>query len=147
MSHSAETSGTAAKQNQYLAYGGAAALVLGSLGPWASVLGFSANGIDGDGFITIILGVLAAVATWETVTRGNAARFKAPVVALVCGALALALMVYELINIYSSSSEFFDTTVRASPGWGAWLTTLGAIALTVGALRLWRPSGVRSTAV
>ncbi len=144
MSH-ADPTPAKSKQNHYLAYGGAGALILGSLGPWASVMGFSANGIDGDGFITIILGIVAAVATWETVTRSNAARFKAPLVALVCGALALALMVYELINIYSSSSEFFDTTVRASPGWGAWLTTLGAIALSIGALRLWRAAGSAAT--
>lgn len=141
MSHAAAGPGevdTSAKQNHYLAYGGAGALVLGSLGPWASVLGFSANGIDGDGWFTLIFGLVAAVATWETVKHAPTPRFKAPLVAVICAGLAVALMVYEIINIYSSSSEFFDTTVRASPGWGAWLATIGAIALAIGATRTWR---------
>ena len=41
-----------------------AAIVMGSIGPWANLVGFisiSASGTDGDGVITLVIGIAAAM--------------------------------------------------------------------------------------
>jgi hypothetical protein len=61
----------------WIALGAAAAIVIGSLGPWATALGgiVSANGTDGDGVITLILALIALAglwAYWQEPRRGAA---------------------------------------------------------------------------
>ncbi|WP_139192932.1 hypothetical protein [Rhodococcus pyridinivorans] len=45
-------------------------IMLGSIGPWASFMAFTKNGLEGDGMITLILGVLSAVAMFTLFSRG-----------------------------------------------------------------------------
>jgi hypothetical protein len=45
----------------WVAASAAVAMVVGGLGPWATTLGFSASGTEGDGWIAIVAGGLVAV--------------------------------------------------------------------------------------
>lgn len=51
-------------QERKLAYGGAIGAVIGSLLPWASVLGVTVLGIDGDGIFTLLAGIAVAASLY-----------------------------------------------------------------------------------
>ncbi len=107
------------------AMGATAVLALGSIGPWAQVtfLGItvSKGGLSGDGVITMILAIAAFVALLrlnQGQSRGVATA------AVVAGGLAVAVSVYDLVNISNSYRGLVH------PGWGLYLAAVGSIALT-----------------
>jgi hypothetical protein len=110
-----------------LAYCGCAALIVGSLGPWQSSLATSQAGIDGGGLYTLPLAVIAALLliprrTWLTATVG---------IGLLC-------LIVTVCNVFDVASATRQPIAVAAPsvevGWGLWLATLGALALTAGAV-------------
>jgi lysylphosphatidylglycerol synthetase-like protein (DUF2156 family) len=101
--------------------GSAAAIVIGSLGPWATFGPFSVSGTSADGVITLILGVLALALImadrWAWV--------------LVAAAVIAALVgVIDTIDV-SGGNGLIDP----SPGWGVILVALAGISLTVWSVR------------
>lgn len=73
--------------------------------PWASVLGMTVNGTKGDGLISIVLFAIALLLTMigdRTQALGGGSYWGV----VVCGAAALALGIYEIIDIKSKLKGF-----------------------------------------
>ncbi len=90
-----------------IALAGVALLVVGSLGPWADVA-------SRDGWITLALAGLAALALWR--------RVRLAVVA--CATLALAVVLYDLLAIADAPA--------VGSGWGLWTALAGGLLLAAG---------------
>jgi len=84
-------------------------IAVGSLGPWATLGPISADGLDGDGVLTLILASIAATLLWRW--SGSAARWKL-ICAIVAGGFATAITLYDTVNISTVLSG------AASVGWG-----------------------------
>lgn len=76
-----------------LLYGGAAVTIAGAFLPWYTVLGASVLGIEGDGLLTLILGVAAAGLVWYLDTL----KYRL-YVGVGLGALVLLIGLYHLTN-------------------------------------------------
>jgi hypothetical protein len=106
---------------------GLAALVAGSIGPWATALNISVSGTHGDGKLTLAAAAIALVAL--LVGRGGA------VVALLVSLAALGISVYNIIHISHKAADVtFAGTQVASVGWGVYVAAVGAVLAAVGAL-------------
>jgi hypothetical protein len=104
-------------------YVACALLLVGSLGPWGTVLGISVAGTDGDGIFTLILALLAAGTIFMTASAGGTRpKFRAQWLTVAFGALATLIGVIDFADLSS--------TEMVSPGWGIWLVLLAGIALT-----------------
>jgi hypothetical protein len=113
----------------WVAYGGAGAVVLGSLLPWVTVHSafgsISIAGTEGDGVITLIIGLAFAA--------GFAA--KKTVLAALAGFAALGMAIYELTNVQSGirdAERELGEFATASVGIGLWIVLIGAIAMLLG---------------
>lgn len=104
-------------------------IILGSIGPWASFMAFTKNGLEGDGIITLILGALSTVALFTLFSRGpvggNVIRWVAPAVSVICLGIAL----YDIMNVSSHTAEFFGETIGIQIGWGLWLVAIASAIL------------------
>lgn len=109
-------------------------MVIGSVGPWASVFGISVAGTQGDGQVVVALAAIAAVLLALTPNpRPTGATGKLTAI-MVCAALAFATTLYDAINL-SSNSEL----VRL--GWGLILAMLASAALFVATRKARRSTG------
>ena len=100
---------------------GAAAVVIGSFLPWASIGAYSVNGTDnGDGLWTLVAGCIA----------GGLVIRRRLVGALLAFVIATLLGGYELLNVSAveSDASFWDVT----PGVGLFAIIGGGIAGVVG---------------
>jgi hypothetical protein len=99
-----------------------AAVVVGSLMPWISVAtafgSVSVSGTEGDGVITLGAGIVAAVLS--ALRRRLAALIVFALTALVAG--------YDVVTVSQQAEDVTTDYVRASVGWGLWLTLAGAVA-------------------
>lgn len=107
-----------------------AGVLVGSIGPWVDAGFVSAAGTDGDGVITLVLGLIALL---SVVGAARRAENQTPTVAGVFGGLAAALAIYHIVDIYSQgSSRLFGQEVQiARPGWGLWLTAVAGAGLAL----------------
>jgi hypothetical protein len=106
----------------YVSLGGAGALALGAIGPWATALGMSVSGMNGDGKIFLAAAAVAAIALlWK-----QAYRFTA-----VLGVLASIGAIVDCVRLIDGVTE---ADGLAAPAWGIYLTVIGALLLTVSAL-------------
>jgi hypothetical protein len=120
----------------WLSFGGAAALVLGALMPWATIGALSVNGTNGDGILTLFAGVIIAVLAFVGRSRREQATDRGLGVAIVVTAfVAAAIGIYDFIDIDRGVSEG-PIRIDASPGIGLYLTILGAGAALVGGMML-----------
>ena len=119
---------------------GASALFvcIGSFGPWAKIFVITANGLDGDGWLTLVAG-LAALGLIAVYVRSNRRpRPMWPLLAtVVLAGIAAAIGVYDWAQIErvvdtSSEEEPFDFSI--SVGWGLVLMTISAFSLGISAL-------------
>jgi hypothetical protein len=122
-------------QARWLWLGGAAAVVIGAILPRASVATpfgtISKNGTDGDGIITMILGIATGVLL---VIRWNRARARGlTIAALVLSVLIGFVAVFDMIDVKSRFSTS-SVSLTASIGVGLWLTLLGAVAALTGTI-------------
>lgn len=100
----------------------AGAAILGALLPWASLGVLSAAGTDGDGMITLLLGVAAgivAIAARYAVTAWS-------IVAIATGALVVAVAVYDINEVTSTAGVL---GIEPSVGSGLWITLLAGLVL------------------
>lgn len=59
-----ETSDSTLATHEKIVYTGAALTAIGAFLPWATVLGVSVTGIEGDGILTLLIGLVTAGAVW-----------------------------------------------------------------------------------
>lgn len=104
-------------------------LIVGSIGPWATFMAFTKNGIEGDGAITLIAGALAAMALFKMLTSQGRASFVIRWASAVAGAISIVIALVSLADVASLSSEFLGRTIGAQVGWGLWLVLLSAVVL------------------
>jgi hypothetical protein len=91
-----------------------AAVVVGSFGPWATFGPFSKGGLDGDGVITLVLGLVVLAAVWLR---------RAPLGVLVAGALVALIGIIDTIDVAGSQ------VLSPSPGWGVLLTAAAGLSV------------------
>jgi hypothetical protein len=116
-------------------------IVVGSIGPWVEVAGTTIWGIEGDGSLTIIFGLIAAgLATMQLL--GQAQRQRGWVLRLLFLAFALTAAV-GLIDWVDLGRTIDGVSLDARVGWGLPLMTVGGgigSALAIGQY-LRRPRG------
>ena len=126
-----------AKSQAIVLLAGAAAVIVGAFLSWASVdfqgESISKAGTDGDGVITVVFGIAAAVLGF--LALGATRRRWHAITALVLSALVAIIAVIDIADI---KSRFGDDTsgldVEVSIGIGLWLTLAGGLAAAVGAV-------------
>ena len=114
----------------WVALAAAVGLVIGSIGPWVSVLGVTESGFDKDGVITLpaALGAIAGLIHHDrSGTRGGL------IAALILGALTALITVIDYFDVQGSDVGGVDL---ASVEWGLYLAVISAIALFVASLML-----------
>jgi hypothetical protein len=108
-----------------LTIAGAVLVVIGSLLPWATVTTFFGSvgyaGTEGDGKITLVIGLLAAIAAFLELTQDRDTR--GAVVVLACAAGGTA--VFDLANITDRIATVSSGFVRASAGIGLYAVLAG----------------------
>jgi hypothetical protein len=101
--------------------------------PWVKVGFLSANGTDGDGVLTLLLGIGIALISWLSRRPTRAAW-----ILLVLAGLATAIGVYDVGNITAKGKDLGSGStaihISASVGIGLWLTVVAAVAVLVGAV-------------
>jgi hypothetical protein len=114
---------------------------VGSFLPWATVStafgSLSASGTEGDGKITLVCGLVIAVAGLVDLLD----RASPWVIALLAGAAAAIIGVIDLANVGSRLGGFESAYVHPSIGIGLWVVLSGAVVTLVGALFFRRPAG------
>lgn len=108
------------------------ATVIGALLPWAKVQtifgSISVNGTEGggDGIVTLVLGLLAALVMWG-LARGT-------LLASALGALIVAIAAYDIRDVSNRIDEINsdpDGLAKASVGVGLWITLIAGVVLIV----------------
>jgi uncharacterized membrane protein (UPF0136 family) len=113
-----------------VALAAAVGLVIGSIGPWVSVLGLTESGLDKDGVITLpcALGAIAGLIHHDRKgTRGGL------IAALVLGALSTLITIIDYFDVQGEDVQGVDL---ASVEWGLYLAVFASIALLVTSLML-----------
>jgi hypothetical protein len=95
-------------------------IILGAFLPWAKSASISATGIDGDGLVTLVLGVVGAILMLFWAYARHAA------VALVFAGVAFAVGVYNLQNIMGTETGF-GLVIQTRVGEGLWLTVVASL--------------------
>lgn len=119
-----------------LAIAAAALVIVGSLGPWVSIVApfvgsLSVSGTDGDGKLSLVCGLAATVLLAFLVTSNRSSVWLGVLAAVVLG-IAGAIGVYDWQNIGAAAGVADDDiALLARVGWGLKAMTLGAIAGTV----------------
>ncbi|EID81749.1 MULTISPECIES: hypothetical protein [Rhodococcus] len=106
------------------------AIVVGSLGPWATSLSYGVAGTEGDGVITLVLAAVAAAALFAIYARGGFTKFGDRWIAPVAGVVILVIGVVDAVDVNGNEVEFMNTMVSTGVGWGLWVVLLSAAALS-----------------
>lgn len=118
---------------------GAVLVVIGSIGPWATVASSGVGGLDGDGWITLVLALLAGGFAAAVFAPARVARIMRWLV-LPWTLITLLVAVIDIVDISSTSSQFSnqfsDDIFTLSVGWGLWLVLAGSIIALVAAVAL-----------
>ena len=121
-----------ARTGPALAVAGAAAVIIGSLIPWATLThvfgSASLSGIEGDGVITLVLGGVLLIGAILQLTNETSRHIWTEVVAAVTLIVAVLALINMLSNIGDADSEY----ARASVGPGLYLVVAGAAIALIG---------------
>jgi hypothetical protein len=104
-------------------------IIIGSIGPWANFMALSKNGVDGDGMITLVLGVISAVALFTLFSRGPKGGFIIRWIGPVVGVVCLVIAIVDIMNLSSNTTELFGETIGVQIGWGLWLMAISSAVL------------------
>lgn len=100
-----------------------AGVVVGSIGPWATLGVFSKAGTDGDGILTIIAALVGAI-----LVLSNRGKRTARIGVGLLGLVIVAVGIYDIADISSLGIELFGEQLSPSVGWGLWAVTLSGAA-------------------
>lgn len=125
------------RPSAWFAIGGGAALGLGAFLPWATVTApfvgtVTRSGLEGgDGWIAVVLGVIAAVYGYKLL-NGGGGRVGLLLVAVAAGLLTAFEIsdVQDRVDDARAEAEF----VAAEVGVGLWIMAAGVVAIVIGAL-------------
>ena len=110
--------------------GGALVVVIGSFLAWATVsaggISVSASGMDGDGVITLVVGLAAAAMALFLKDRGR------NIGVAIAGGIIVLVAIIDIADVNRALGEFPGGGVEASVGIGLWLVLLGGITVLVG---------------
>lgn len=115
---------------------GTPAVAAGSLLPWATINSGAAtdtnSGIDGYGVITLFLGVVTTfllILKWRPGLERSVA-----ITAVIIGLINLSIATFGIFDTSTikGDNELLETS--ASIGFGLWITLLGSVAMTAGAV-------------
>ncbi|WP_418345935.1 DUF2510 domain-containing protein [Rhodococcus pyridinivorans] len=123
------TSTTNYLPNLIAAIAASVGIVIGSIGPWATFMAVSKNGIDGDGAVTLVLGIVSAIALFSILARGGKSRIGDRWLGVAIGVVCLVTSIVDIVDVSSMTTEVFDRTVGVQIGWGLWLTALSSAVL------------------
>lgn len=103
-------------------------VLIGSAGPWAKVWFITVSGLDGDGMLTVFIGLLAGILLTYRAVRANSSRWPA-IIGLVAFTACFAIGLYDQNNIQGliDQSEAESNLVVAQVGWGLYLVIIGSI--------------------
>jgi len=111
-------------------------ITLGSIFPWITasavfVGSISVNGMEGDGKITIVLGVILLVFGFVGVGGGKIH----PVILILPGVAAIGVVIINYQNIQDAVREIQSSGVGVSSiGYGFWMIAIGGVVAVVGAV-------------
>lgn len=110
-------------------------LVVGSIGPWITLGALSVGGIEEgrDGWVTLVGTAIAVLCLGLYSVRGRRAL---AIATLVIALLMLAVTIYDVSDVQSSSATYFGRTVEPGVGWGLWLATVGSGVLALASVKL-----------
>ena len=124
--------------NLVAALASAIAVAVGSIGPWIAFMGMSRNNIgDGaDGTITLILGIVAALALFALLNFGRTQVRSKRMVALgtvagIAGVLAFLIGFIDAQEVSSRKTEILGKTIGPEIGWGLWMILIAGPALAI----------------
>ncbi len=111
-------------------------VILGSIGPWVSVLAFSQNAIGADGTCTLVFGAASGIGLFTLLTLGRAnagLRWLAPIAwgVSVLGLLCLLIAITDIGDVLSAPTTDFGATIRAQVEWGLWTVAISSAVLFV----------------
>ena len=112
-------------------------VIVGSIGPWASVPAFTKNAIGADGTYTLVFGAASGIALFTLLNlgRSNAGRrWLAPIAwsVSVVGLLCLFIAITDIADILSApTTDFFGVTTGVQVDWGLWMVAISSAALFV----------------
>jgi len=120
----------------YWLLGSAAAMIVGSFGPWASVLGMSVSGTDGsnDGWLVVAVAGIGALGFYLQREKRSAA-----IGPLVGGLAGLVITLYDRSNMQNAidnGGEFAQALAHV--GWGLNVALAGSLSMTVAAVVWWK---------
>lgn len=120
---------------RWLVAAGIAAVIIGALLPWVTITAVfigtvSLAGTEGDGVLTLILGIVAAAVGFQIVFLGRPMSrtigIAIAILALIIGGIAG----YDMVNIQSAIGDIStEGLAKANIGIGLWITGLGALTL------------------
>jgi hypothetical protein len=113
------------RQLDKLTLAGLAGVVIGSIGPWATVLWVTLNGTAGDGKLTLAAAIVAIIVI--VATRRRRIGMTAELVGVGVGLFATALGVYDIVR--------FSGRPAISVGWGLYLLAIAGVVTIVGSTR------------
>ncbi len=113
-------------------------VAIGSIGPWIAFMGMSRNNIGSgaDGTITLILGIVAALALFALLNFGRTEVKSGRMVALgtvagIAGVLAFITGFIDAQAVSSRKAEIFGTTIGPEIGWGLWMILIAGPVLAI----------------
>ncbi len=111
-------------------------VVVGSIGPWTSILAFTENAIGADGTYTLVFGAASGIALFTLLNLGRAnagLRWLAPIAwsVAVLGLLCLLIAITDIADVLSAPTTDFGVTIRAQVEWGLWMVAISSAALLV----------------
>jgi hypothetical protein len=122
--------------NDFWALGAAVlAVVVGSIGPWVTNPLISRGGLDGDGWITLVLAGLTGATLVAAYSKAPIRTGWGPIVA---GVLIAAVGIIDAVDIEEKgNTQLLGESVDvANIGWGLYMVIAGGVALVVIGLRL-----------
>ena len=117
-------------------YAAAVVVIVGSLGPWAEVSQFSASGMDGDGVITLVSAIVAAVAILVASASRTRPALGSDWIAAAAAAVAMFVAVYDSFEIPKTYDLLGGAVGTRTAGWGIWVTLIGSIVLAAVAVAI-----------
>ena len=100
-------------------------VTIGSFGPWARVFIITVDGTDGDGALTLILGLIATVVALIALLRPSR-RLRSPITLFVCFGLSALIGVLDWSDLSRVAED--EERVAIEVGWGLVVMTLAAAA-------------------